>query len=62
MNYIFLTKFGRGLRLVMIEAPKVRMRKTIKVKMLKSKIYDESDGAGDDGEDSNADGDKHEKC
>ena len=46
----------------MIEAPKVRMRKTIKVKMLKSKIYDESDGAGDDGEDSNADGDKHEKC
>ena len=35
----------------MIEAPKVRMRKTIKVKMLKSKIYEESDSDGDDGED-----------
>ena len=36
---IFLTKFGRGLRLDMMEAPKVRMRKAINVKMLKSRIF-----------------------
>ena len=36
--HIFLTKLWRGLRPVTMEAPKVRMRKTINVKMLKSRL------------------------